>query len=102
LKDATAAAIYGARGGTGVIVITSKRGKAGKNVVTYKTQYGVTQRPSFARMNLMSTREMLAYEEREKIAKAGYERSKKDHTYFERTKNLIEIIKNNKNENENI
>jgi TonB-linked SusC/RagA family outer membrane protein len=67
LKDATAAAIYGARGGTGVIVITSKRGKAGKNVVTYKTQYGITQRPSFARMNLMNTREMLAYEEREKL-----------------------------------
>ncbi len=41
-------------------------------------------------------------EEREKIAKAGYERSKKDHTYFERTKNLIDIIKNNENENENI
>jgi TonB-linked SusC/RagA family outer membrane protein len=67
LKDATAAAIYGARGGTGVIVITSKRGKTGKNVVTYKTQYGITRRPSFARMDLMSTREMLAYEEREKI-----------------------------------
>ena len=67
LKDASAAALYGARGGTGVIVITSKRGKAGKNVVTYKTQYGVTQRPSFARMNLMNTREMLAYEEREKL-----------------------------------
>ena len=67
LKDATAAAIYGARGGTGVIVITSKRGKTGKNVVTYKTQYGITRRPNFARMDLMSTREMLAYEEREKI-----------------------------------
>jgi TonB-linked SusC/RagA family outer membrane protein len=67
LKDATAAAIYGARGGTGVIVITSKRGKAGKNVVTYKTQYGITQRPNFDRMDLMSTREMLTYEEREKI-----------------------------------
>jgi TonB-dependent SusC/RagA subfamily outer membrane receptor len=34
LKDATAAAIYGALGGTGVIVITSKRGKTVKNVVT--------------------------------------------------------------------
>jgi len=67
LKDATAAAIYGARGGTGVIVITSMRGKAGKNVVTYKTQYGITQRPNFDRMNLMNTREMLTYEEREKI-----------------------------------
>jgi TonB-linked SusC/RagA family outer membrane protein len=67
LKDATAAAIYGARGGTGVIVITSKRGKSGKNVVTYKTQYGVTRRPNFDRMDLMNTREMLAYEEREKL-----------------------------------
>ena len=67
LKDATAAAIYGARGGTGVIVITSKRGKTGKNVVTYKTQYGITRRPNFDRMDLMNTREMLAYEEREKL-----------------------------------
>lgn len=67
LKDATAAAIYGARGGTGVIVITSKRGKAGKNVVTYKTQYGITRRPNFDRLNLMNTTEMLAYEEREKL-----------------------------------
>ena len=67
LKDATAAAIYGARGGTGVIVITSKRGKAGKNIVTYKSQYGFTRRPNFDRLNMMSTREILAYEEREKI-----------------------------------
>jgi len=35
-------------------------------------------------------------EEREKIAKAGYERSKKDHTYYERSKTLVNIIKNNK------
>jgi glycosyltransferase involved in cell wall biosynthesis len=34
-------------------------------------------------------------EEREKIAKAGYERSKKDHTYFERSKRLVEIINEN-------
>jgi hypothetical protein len=34
-------------------------------------------------------------EEREIIAKAGYERSKKDHTYFERSKRLIEIINEN-------
>jgi hypothetical protein len=34
-------------------------------------------------------------EEREKIAKSGYERSKKDHTYFERSKKLIQIINEN-------
>lgn len=68
LKDANSAALYGARGGTGVIIITSKRGKAGKTNVTYKSQYGFTRRPDFSRMNLMSTAEMLAYEEREKLA----------------------------------
>jgi len=31
-------------------------------------------------------------EEREIIAKAGYERAKKDHTYFERAKTLLNII----------
>lgn len=35
LKDASAAAIYGARGANGVILITSKRGKAGEMTVNY-------------------------------------------------------------------
>jgi len=39
-------------------------------------------------------------EERERIANAGYERAKKDHTYYERAKTLVSIIKNRiKNEN---
>lgn len=67
LKDASAAALYGARGGTGVVVINTKRGKAGATKFQYRTQVGFTQRPSFDRLNLMSTSEMLAYEEREKI-----------------------------------
>lgn len=67
LKDASAAALYGARGGLGVIVITTKRGKAGTTNFQYRTQYGVTQKPDFSRLNLMSTKEMLTYEEREKI-----------------------------------
>jgi iron complex outermembrane receptor protein len=36
LKDASAAAIYGARGANGVILITTKRGKAGKTLVDYQ------------------------------------------------------------------
>ncbi|MGV3593867.1 MAG: SusC/RagA family TonB-linked outer membrane protein [Sediminibacterium sp.] len=67
LKDANAAALYGARGGTGVIVITTKRGKAGTTNFQYRTQVGFTQRPNFERLNLMNTREMLAYEERARI-----------------------------------
>jgi TonB-dependent SusC/RagA subfamily outer membrane receptor len=63
LKDASASALYGARGGTGVIVITTKKGRSGTNF-TYRTQAGVTQRPSFDRLNMMNTREILEYEER--------------------------------------
>ena len=39
LKDATATAVYGVRGANGVILITTKRGKAGKTQVTYRTEY---------------------------------------------------------------
>ena len=41
LKDAAATAIYGARGANGVIVITTKKGRAGKMQVTYNAFYGV-------------------------------------------------------------
>jgi TonB-linked SusC/RagA family outer membrane protein len=40
LKDASATAIYGARGANGVVVITTKRGKAGKTKISYNTYYG--------------------------------------------------------------
>ncbi len=44
LKDAGAAAIYGVRGSNGVIIVTTKRGRTGKAVVSYDAYYG-TQRP---------------------------------------------------------
>lgn len=37
LKDASATAIYGARGANGVVIITTKRGKSGKTQVSYDT-----------------------------------------------------------------
>jgi TonB-linked SusC/RagA family outer membrane protein len=40
LKDAASAAIYGADGGNGVVMITTKKGKAGTMKVSYSTQYG--------------------------------------------------------------
>lgn len=36
LKDASAAAIYGSRGASGVIIITTKGGKAGKTKISYR------------------------------------------------------------------
>lgn len=41
LKDASATAIYGARGANGVVLITTKGGKTGKVTVTYDMYYGV-------------------------------------------------------------
>lgn len=35
LKDASATAIYGARGANGVIIVTTKKGSTGKAKVTY-------------------------------------------------------------------
>jgi TonB-linked SusC/RagA family outer membrane protein len=43
LKDAAATAIYGSRGANGVILVTTKRGKAGKTNVSYNGYYGTTQ-----------------------------------------------------------
>ena len=40
LKDASATAIYGSRGANGVILITTKRGKTGKPLVTFSTYAG--------------------------------------------------------------
>lgn len=40
LKDASATAIYGSRGANGVVIITTKRGKAGKGTVTLDSYYG--------------------------------------------------------------
>jgi len=41
LKDAAATAIYGARGANGVIVITTKSGRAGKLVISYDGRVGI-------------------------------------------------------------
>jgi len=50
LKDASATAIYGARGANGVVIITTKNGIEGKTVFTYEGTLGVrsaTNRPDF-------------------------------------------------------
>ena len=43
LKDAGAAAIYGVRGSNGVVIVTTRRGRAGKNKVTYDGYVGSQQ-----------------------------------------------------------
>lgn len=43
LKDASATAVYGARGANGVILITTKRGVSGKPHITFRTEAAVLQ-----------------------------------------------------------
>lgn len=62
LKDASAAAIYGSRAAGGVIVVTTKRGKAGKMSVNYTTNYSVILKPQ-RDAGLMNSREKLDFEE---------------------------------------
>ncbi|HMC99150.1 MAG TPA: TonB-dependent receptor plug domain-containing protein, partial [Ferruginibacter sp.] len=43
LKDASATAIYGARGANGVVIITTKKGKAGAPQLSFSTSLGVSK-----------------------------------------------------------
>jgi len=44
LKDASATSIYGARGANGVVLITTKKGKTGKDHVSFETYYGMQRK----------------------------------------------------------
>ncbi|WP_343561514.1 SusC/RagA family TonB-linked outer membrane protein [Sphingobacterium sp.] len=59
LKDAAATALYGTRAANGVIVITTKKGKAGPNVLSYSTSLGFVQKPSYGNMKLMNSKERI-------------------------------------------
>jgi TonB-dependent starch-binding outer membrane protein SusC len=57
LKDAAAASIYGARAATGVIIVTTKKGRQGTAKVAYNTYYG-RQDPGKGFTNLLNPQEM--------------------------------------------
>ncbi len=59
LKDASATAIYGAQGANGVVLITTKRGKAGEAKFTYEGLVGVQNQSS--RLDMMNLRDFAAY-----------------------------------------
>ncbi|WP_229238956.1 TonB-dependent receptor [Emticicia sp. C21] len=62
LKDASSTAIYGARGANGVILITTKKGKAGQSQVSYSTDLSVnTIGPN--RPEVLNAKEYLATED---------------------------------------
>ena len=59
LKDASATAIYGAQGANGVVLITTKRGKAGEAKFTYDGMFAVSQQNR--RVDMMNLREFAEF-----------------------------------------
>jgi TonB-dependent starch-binding outer membrane protein SusC len=55
LKDASSASIYGSRAGNGVVIITTKKGKAGKPKFTYDVYYGSQRRGKL--LSMLNTQE---------------------------------------------
>ncbi len=62
LKDASAAAIYGSRAGNGVIVVTTKSGKAGQAQIRYSFQRGFVSLQELPNVRLMDSKEKLSWE----------------------------------------
>ncbi len=59
LKDASATAIYGAQGANGVVLITTKRGKAGEAKFTYDGSLSINRQ--MKRLDIMNLREFAEY-----------------------------------------
>ncbi len=64
LRDGSATSIYGARAMAGVIVITTKKGKAGVSTINYTGELTYRLTPSYSNFNIMNSQEQMSvYEE---------------------------------------
>lgn len=59
LKDGSATSIYGARAMAGVIVVTTKKGKAGNARISYTGEYTMRLKPSYTDFNIMNSQEQM-------------------------------------------
>ncbi len=66
LKDGSATSIYGARAMGGVIVVTTKKGKAGAPRISYTGEFTMRLKPSYRQFNIMNSQEQMGvYKEME-------------------------------------
>lgn len=81
LKDAAAAAIYGSRAANGVIVVTTKKGEAGKMRFSYNNTFSWSFKPERS-LNLMNSSEKLSWEDElwNEFSAAKYAASLTDNT----------------------
>ena len=67
LKDGSATSIYGARAMAGVVVITTKKGRAGSSSINYTGEYTYRLKPSYRDYNISNSQEQMGiYREMEK------------------------------------
>jgi TonB-linked SusC/RagA family outer membrane protein len=71
LRDAASTALYGSRGSAGVIVVTTKKGQAGKIKMGYSTQFGIKTRPEYPFRPMSSPELLKAHEQYGLIVAAG-------------------------------
>lgn len=69
LKDASATAIYGSRGANGVVLITTKRGQAGKNSITYSYRVDFSSVPK--KLDVLSTKDYVDYINEANVNRTG-------------------------------
>lgn len=60
LKDAAATSYYGAKAMNGVIVVTTKKGRIGKPLISYSGNFSVSMKPSYSNYNIMNSNEQLS------------------------------------------
>ena len=61
LKDAAAASLYGSRAANGVIIITTKKGVAGKTKVSYEAEFGFSEVANQKALKMMTAEELKEY-----------------------------------------
>ena len=59
LKDGSATSIYGARAMAGVIVVTTKKGKAGQSRINYTGEFTMRMKPSYNNFNIMNSQDQM-------------------------------------------
>ena len=60
LKDGSATSIYGARAMAGVIVVTTKKGAAGRSRISYTGEFTTRLKPSYRNFNIMNSQEQMS------------------------------------------
>lgn len=88
LKDASATAIYGSRGANGVVMVTTKKGKEGRDKVEYSFRTDLSYLPK--KLDVLSNDEYLAYSN-----EAYMDRSDGTYLYDQKSLNLYGGVNTN-------